>query len=89
MSVKLAGDGQEAVAHAQIPIELPCEEATAAYLGAAASHVRTVASPQWAKASLDGWTTAAGLTHGRAFRAINKAGRVWREGMTPKGEGGG
>jgi integrase len=26
----------------------------------------------------------AGLTQGRAFRAINKAGRVWGEGMTPK-----
>jgi hypothetical protein len=29
MSVKLAGDGQEAVAHAEIPIEVPCEQ----YLG--------------------------------------------------------
>ncbi len=28
--------------------------------------------------------TAAGLTQGRAFRAINRAGRVWGEGMTAK-----
>ena len=40
--------------------------------------------PHWVKASLDAWTTAAGLTQGRAFRAINKAGRVWGEGMTAK-----
>lgn len=40
--------------------------------------------PHWVKVSLDAWTTAAGLTHGWAFRAINKAGRVWGEGMTTK-----
>jgi hypothetical protein len=49
-----------------------------------AGHVRTVPIPHWVKASLDAWTTAAGLTQGRAFRAINKAGRVWGEGMTAK-----
>ena len=49
-----------------------------------AGHVRTVPMPDWVKASLDAWTTAAGLTQGRAFRAINKAGRVWGEGMTAK-----
>ena len=31
-----------------------------------------------------GWTTAAGITSGRVFRAINKAGRVWGNGMTDK-----
>jgi len=49
-----------------------------------AGHVRTVPMPHWVKASLDAWTAAAGLTQGRAFRAINKAGRVWGEGMTAK-----
>lgn len=49
-----------------------------------AGHVRTVSMPQWVKASLDAWITAAGLTQGRAFRAIDKAGRVWGEGMTAK-----
>jgi integrase len=49
-----------------------------------AGHVRTVPIPHWVKANLDAWTTAAGLTHGRAFRAINKAGRVWGDGMTAK-----
>ena len=35
MSAKLAGDGQEAVADAQISIEVPWEEVTEACLGAA------------------------------------------------------
>lgn len=29
-------------------------------------------------------TTAAGVTHGCVFRAIDKVGRVWGDGMTPK-----
>ena len=33
---------------------------------------------------MDRWTTAVGITHGPVFRAINKAGRVWGDGMTPK-----
>ena len=49
-----------------------------------AGHVRTVPIPGWVEASLDAWTNAAGLTRGRAFRAINKAGRVWGDGMTAK-----
>ena len=30
------------------------------------------------------WTAAAAITHGPVFRAINKPGRVWGEGMSPK-----
>jgi len=30
------------------------------------------------------WTTAAAITGGRVFRAINKAGRIWGDGMSPK-----
>jgi len=30
------------------------------------------------------WTEAAGITHGVLFRAMNKAGRVWGNGMSPK-----
>jgi len=47
-------------------------------------HVRTVPIPTWVKATIDAWTAAAGLAHGRVFRAIPKAGRVWGDGMTPK-----
>ena len=47
-------------------------------------HVRTVPIPSWVKSAVDVWTTAAGITEGRVFRAINKAGRVWGDGMSPK-----
>src|SRR3970282_6739 len=47
-------------------------------------HGPTVPIPQWVKAAVDAWTTAAGITEGRVFRAINKAGRIWGDGMSPK-----
>jgi integrase len=47
-------------------------------------HVRTVPIPTWVKTAVDAWTAAAGITHGAVFRAINKAGRVWGDGMSPK-----
>jgi integrase len=49
-----------------------------------AGHVRTVPIPSWVKAVIDQWTASAGITGGRVFRAINKMGRVWGKGMTPK-----
>ena len=47
-------------------------------------HVRTVPIPTWVKAALDAWTATVGVTHGPVFRAINKAGRLWGNGMSPK-----
>jgi integrase len=47
-------------------------------------HVRTVPIPNWVKSTVDAWMAAAAITHGRVFRAINKAGRVWGDGMSPK-----
>jgi integrase len=47
-------------------------------------HVRTVPIPAWVKRHIDAWTAAAAVTHGTVFRAINKAGRVWGDGMSPK-----
>ena len=35
-------------------------------------------------AAVDAWTTAADITQGPVFRAINKAGRVWGDGMSTK-----
>ena len=49
-----------------------------------AGHVRTVPIPTWVKAAVDAWTAAAAITNGSVFRAINKAGRVWGDGMSPK-----
>jgi hypothetical protein len=36
------------------------------------------------KFHVDLWTAAAGVTHGPVFRAINNAGRVWGDGLSPK-----
>jgi integrase len=47
-------------------------------------HVRTVPIPAWVKDTVDAWVAAAGIAHGRVLRAINKAGHVWGDGMTPK-----
>ena len=47
-------------------------------------HVRTVPIPKWVKNAVDVWTAAAHITDGRIFRAINKARRVWGDGMSPK-----
>jgi hypothetical protein len=40
--------------------------------------------PQWVKSAVDAWTAAAAIVGGRIFRAINKAGRIWGDGMSPK-----
>jgi integrase len=47
-------------------------------------HVRTVPIPIWVKSKVDAWVAAAAITRGPVFRAINKAGRVWGDGMSPK-----
>jgi integrase len=47
-------------------------------------HVRTVPIPGRVKDAVDAWTDAVDITHGPVFRAINKAGRVWGDGMSPK-----
>ena len=47
-------------------------------------HVRTVPIPTWVKTGLDAWAVHPGIKEGPIFRSINKAGRVWGTGMTPK-----
>ena len=47
-------------------------------------HVRTVPIPIWVKSKVDAWLAAAAITRRPVFRAINKAGRVWGDGMSPK-----
>jgi integrase len=49
-----------------------------------AGHIRTVPIPEWVKAATDEWKEASGVTEGVLFRSINKTGRVWGTGMTPK-----
>ena len=53
-------------------------------LNGKAGHIRTVPIPSWVKATVDRWTSSAGIAGGRVFRAINKMGNVWGDGMTPK-----
>jgi integrase len=44
--------------------------------------LRSVPMPAWAKAALDRWTAAAGISEGPVFRAIDQAGRIAGHGMT-------
>jgi site-specific recombinase XerD len=41
--------------------------------------IRTVPIPGWSKAAIDHWVNAAGITEGRLFRAVDKAGRMTGE----------
>jgi site-specific recombinase XerD len=45
-------------------------------------HIRTVPIPVWVKAALDDWVAAAGITEGRIFRAVARAGKVWGDGIS-------
>lgn len=45
-------------------------------------HIRTVPIPSWAKAALDQWTDAAGVSEGKVFRAVARTGKVWGEGIS-------
>jgi site-specific recombinase XerD len=38
--------------------------------------IRTVPIPAWTKTAIDHWTEAAGITEGKLFRAVDKAGRL-------------
>jgi len=47
-------------------------------------HIRTVPIPCWVKVAVDAWTAASEITEGWVFRSINKAGKIWGNGMMPK-----
>jgi site-specific recombinase XerD len=47
-------------------------------------HVRTIPMPDWVKAGVDNWVAPAGITTGPLLRSINKAGRIWGNGFSPK-----
>jgi site-specific recombinase XerD len=46
--------------------------------------VRSVPMPNWAKAAIDEWSKASGVSEELVFRAINKGDRVVGEGITPQ-----
>ena len=47
-------------------------------------HIRTVPVPEWVKATIDLWTTEAGITAGRLFRCVCRADRPWGDGVTER-----
>jgi len=47
-------------------------------------HIRTIPVPDWVKAGIDAWMAGAGIITGRLLRSINKAGRIWGTGFSPK-----
>jgi site-specific recombinase XerD len=47
-------------------------------------HIRTVPVPDWVKATLDSWFFAAGITKGRMFRRVCRAGKPWGDSMTER-----
>src|SRR5579859_5170355 len=47
-------------------------------------HLRIIPVPDWVKAGIDAWTGASGIAGGILLRSINKAGRVWGYGFSPK-----
>jgi site-specific recombinase XerD len=47
-------------------------------------HIRTVPVPDWVKAAIDRWVAAAGISTGRLFRCVCRAGKHWGDGITEK-----
>jgi len=49
-----------------------------------ARHVRTVPVPDWVKGAIDTWLASAGLSEGRVFRRVCRAGKTWGDGVTER-----
>jgi site-specific recombinase XerD len=47
-------------------------------------HVRTVPVPDWVKAAIDSWLDSAGVSEGRVFRCVCRAGKTWGTGFTER-----
>jgi integrase len=47
-------------------------------------HIGTIPVPEWIKETPDSWTLRAGINAGPLLRSINKTGRIWGHGFTPK-----
>jgi site-specific recombinase XerD len=47
-------------------------------------HIRTVPVPAWVKRAVDTWTAAAEISAGTIFRRVNRLGKPWGDGITPK-----
>ena len=40
-------------------------------------HIRTVPVPDWVKSTIDSWLVSAGISDGRVFRCVCRAGKTW------------
>jgi integrase len=49
-----------------------------------AAHIRTVPVPDWVKAAVDVWASAASVTEGKLFRCVSRKGTIWGDGLTEK-----
>lgn len=47
-------------------------------------HIRTVSMPEWVRATIDVWVAAAGISEGRLFRCVCRAGKYWGDGVTER-----
>jgi integrase len=65
-------------------VQLREEHWVIADLNGKGGDIRTVPMPNWVKTAIDEWAIVAGINSCPLFRAIDKAGRVWGNGFTPK-----
>jgi integrase len=49
-----------------------------------AAHTRRIPVPHWVKDIIDDWLEEADVTSGEIFLRVNRAGRIWRNGMTAR-----
>ena len=87
MLAVLAGCGLRRAEAAALKIEdLQLREGhwVLADLNGKGGRIRTVPVPDWVKTAIDQWALPASIISGTLFRSINKAGRVWGTGFTPK-----
>jgi integrase len=87
MLAVLAGCGlrrAEAAALKIADLQLREEHWVLADLNGKGGHIRSVPVPEWVKTAIDQWAIPASIISGTLFRSINKAGRVWGTGFTPK-----
>jgi site-specific recombinase XerD len=47
-------------------------------------HIRTVPMPDWVKAAVDIWVSAASIGVGKIFRCVCRAGKCWGDGVTER-----
>ena len=50
-------------------------------------HIRTVPVPEWVKIAIDLWVSSAGISTGRLFRCVCRAGKVWGDGYPSEWSG--